>query len=383
MKKVLILQNNGKTLGGVWQVNKLIGEELIKNGYDVYIVSVRNNKNDLVIEHDKRLKVLTINENDLWGSYKKNDLFNELKRFNIIGSIKIIFSKIKYDISLNKDKRKLKKYIIGLEPNYIINSHYEVLPMIPKKYLSRVINLQHSSFSEFGHNKKNMNTFFKFNHKIKFLWLSKNIMDKVSKVGIVNNSYIYNAVRIRSDKCSDVVNNKRLITISRLSDKQKNIGVMISIVDEIFKDNRFDDWELLLFGEYDKEMCKNVKSNRIRFMGVTNEPKREYLDASINLNTSLFEGFSMSILEAQECGVPTISFNYWESVYEQIINGKTGLIVKDKDEFITSLKELMLDSKKLVEMSKCAKDYSKKFYIENIINEWRKLFDEIDEKVNK
>ena len=30
MKKVLFLQNEGNNYGGVWQVNKLVGEELQK-----------------------------------------------------------------------------------------------------------------------------------------------------------------------------------------------------------------------------------------------------------------------------------------------------------------------------------------------------------------
>ena len=44
MKKVLFLQNKGNNYGGVWQVNKLVGEELQKNNYVVSIVSIRNSK---------------------------------------------------------------------------------------------------------------------------------------------------------------------------------------------------------------------------------------------------------------------------------------------------------------------------------------------------
>ena len=38
MKKILFLQNIGNSYGGVWFVNKIIDEELIKNNYDVEIL---------------------------------------------------------------------------------------------------------------------------------------------------------------------------------------------------------------------------------------------------------------------------------------------------------------------------------------------------------
>ena len=86
----------------------------------------------------------------------------------------------------------------------------------------------------------------------------------------------------------------------------------------------------------------------------------------------------MSILEAQECGVPTISLNCWESVYEQIKDNSTGLIADNKKEFINKLKELMINSEKLEKMSNQCKEFSKEFQIEELIKNWIKLFKEID-----
>lgn len=53
MKKVLFLQIKGKSKAGVWFVNKTIGEELIKKGYDVSILAIRNNRGDIKLEHDR------------------------------------------------------------------------------------------------------------------------------------------------------------------------------------------------------------------------------------------------------------------------------------------------------------------------------------------
>ena len=124
----------------------------------------------------------------------------------------------------------------------------------------------------------------------------------------------------------------------------------------------------------------NYDKNRIKFMGITNNPKEVLMNSSINLNTSLFEGFSLSILEANECGIPTISFNFGESVQEQILNNKTGFIVNDEFEYKEKLLSLMTDNKKLNEMSIECKKYNEMFKIDKLINEWMDLFYDIDHK---
>ena len=113
-------------------------------------------------------------------------------------------------------------------------------------------------------------------------------------------------------------------------------------------------------------------------MGLTNNPKDKLLTSSINLNTSPYEGFSLSILEANECGVPTITFDFGESVHEEIINEKTGIIADDFNDYVEKLKELMLNESKLKILSKNAREFSNNFHIETIIKKWIDLFNEED-----
>ncbi len=380
MKKVLFLQNNGKSFGGVWQVNKLLGENLIEKGYDVTIAAIRNNKNNLIIEHDRRLKTMNINEEDEWGTYNGSEIINSLKELNILNTIKMIISRIKYNMVLKKDISKLHNYLEEIKPNYIIVSHYQILDMIPKKYYNNIIFVQHSSFKDAINHKATRKTLYKYKDKIKYVWLTKNTMNEAIKYGITNSTYIYNAVRFKSDKVADTTNNKKLITIARLS-KDKNIPCMIDIAKEVFKDPLFNNWTLEIYGngeEYEtiKKCINNHK--QIHLMGLTKNPQENLLSSSINLNTSPYEGFCLSILEANECGVPTISFDFGESTTEEIINNKTGIIAKDKNDYINKLKELMKDKEKLKILSNNCKKYNKQFQIELIINKWISLFKEID-----
>ena len=208
-------------------------------------------------------------------------------------------------------------------------------------------------------------------------------MDNAKKINLNNNSYIYNPVRFTTSLVANVTNNKKIVVISRLS-YEKRITLMIEMVKQIFEDKKYKDWTFEIYGEgEDEEKIKElIKNNRqIKFMGITNNPEKILLSSSINLNTSLFEGFCMSILEALECGVPTITFNFGESVYEEIKDNITGYIVKDEDTYIAKLKYLMDNPEKLQEMSTECKNFSKEFHVENLANDWLKLFNKIDEGV--
>ena len=254
--------------------------------------------------------------------------------------------------------------------------------MIPKSYLNKVIHEQHTSFKDAKSHKATVKTFKKYNNKVKYLWLTKQTMIEAEKYGLKNNSYIYNAVRFKTEKIAPVTKNKKLITIARLSE-QKRIDIMIDIIEDIFKAEKYKAWSLEIYGTGPlEEKLKKLTTNnkQIKFMGLTNEPKKALLNSSINLNTSPYEGFSLSILEANECGVPTIAFDFGESTEEEIINNKTGIIAKDNEDYKKQLQELMDNSEKLTKISKNAKQFSKNFQIESIIKEWLNLFSEVDKR---
>ena len=381
MKKVLFIQLKSKSYAGVWQVNKTVGEALIEKGYQVSIVSLRENKNNIELEHNPKLELHTINKIDVWEeTYTGSEILKDLKKIKIFNAIKKILVRIKHEISIKKDTKKLHEYIYNFNPDYIITTHYELIDLVPKELLNKTIYEHHTSFRNSIKHKDTRRIFNKYKDKIKFVWLTKQTMQDAIEYGLKNSYYIYNAVRFKSNEIADITNNKKLITIARFS-KEKRIDLMIEIVEDIFKDKKFQDWTLEIYGNGpEEENIKKVIHNhkQIKLMGLTDNPQKELLNSSINLNTSSFEGFSLSILEANECGVPTITFNFGESVYEEIINEQTGIIVKNKEEYIDILKKLMLDKNKLNTLSKNAKEFSKSFQIEEIINEWIKLFNRND-----
>lgn len=372
--KVVFIQNKGGNYGGVWQVNKIVGENLIKKGYDVSIVSIRDDHLGIKLDHDERLKLITINKNDLWHTYHIDDFKESIKNHRYLELIKRLYERLINNFKLKSDARKLNKYLEEYNPNYIVTSQYQILDMLEKKYLSKTFHEQHCSFRESWSHEGTKKTLIKYNNKVKYIWLCKKTNDEANKHGLNNNYCLYNAVRFETDKLADVINNKKIVTIARIS-HQKRIDKMVDIVEKLFKDEKYHDWHLEIWGDGDElEYIKyHIKSPQIKLMGKTDNPKEILLSSSINLNTSDFEGFSLSILEANEVGVPTITFNFGESVEEEVINGKTGFIADNKEDYINKLKELIDNPKKLSTMSKNCKEFNKNFRINNIIEDWTRI----------
>ena len=382
MKKLLILQNEGRAIGGVWFVNKAISEKLVELGYNVDILSIRNVPNAKELEIDNRIKMITINDHDVWGITRKKEILELVMKFKFSKAIKKSFNRIRELKILKRDYNKVKDYIRENNPDYILSTHYQLLDAIPEEFLDRTIHEQHTSFYGTKMVRDNIRVFDKYKNKIRFVWLSKSTYEEAVKNGYVNSYYIYNPIRFNGNECADVVKNKKLITISRLS-SEKRIDLMIDIVKDVFKDKKFKDWSFEIYGKGYLEQViidKIGDSKQIIFKGATNEPDKEFLRASINLNTSLFEGFCLGVIEGSYCGVPTVAFDFGESILEEIIDDKTGCIVS-RDDIISykkKLKELMSNEKKLDDMSKECKRFSNKFDINNIINDWICLFEKID-----
>ncbi|MBR3362412.1 MAG: glycosyltransferase [Bacilli bacterium] len=382
MKKIMFLQINSHSFGGIWEVNHTLGEEFIKRGYLVSMLAIRQNHPGIKEKVSSKFKINTINKIVDWKILRKKEVINSIKK----GPSCFIRTFIKYfgdKKKLKEDYLKMKKFIIKENPDFIIASHYQTLPGIPKKFLSKTIHVQHSSFKFADTDKVNIRVLKKYNDKVFCLmWLCNSIMNNAIKRGFLKNRYIYNPLKFRVEKKANVCKNKKIVVITRIS-SEKRIDLMVEIVNNIFSDEKFKDWSFEIYGNGEfNEASKKIISNstQIFYNGVTDNPKEVLMNSSINLNTSIFEGFSLSIIEASACGLPTIAFDFGDAAYEQIINDSTGYIVENDDvlEFQNKLKYLMSDMDKLEELSLNNFEFAHKFYIKEIADEWEKLFKEIE-----
>ena len=102
MKKVLFLQNEGNNYGGVVQVNRLVGEELLNHNFNVSIISIRNTKNAQKNDIKTKINEIIINEKETWGTYQGREILKEIKQIHLFKGFKMVCSRIKYKISIKK-----------------------------------------------------------------------------------------------------------------------------------------------------------------------------------------------------------------------------------------------------------------------------------------
>ena len=178
MKKILFLQNKGKSLGGIWFVNKTLGEQFLKLGYDIEIASIRNNKVDINFEYNPKVNVFTINENDLWEIPHKRDVLNSIRKLKFF---RTVYKYVLEQRKMKKDYNTLSNYIKKSSPNYIIVSHYQLLETIPSEYLKSTIFVQHSSFDDVLKYKNCIKTVKKYNNllwkAVLYLKVNSNLID--------------------------------------------------------------------------------------------------------------------------------------------------------------------------------------------------------------
>ncbi|MGM9882458.1 MAG: glycosyltransferase [Bacilli bacterium] len=372
--KISFLQYWYDYFGGIETVNGSLATQFSKDGYDVTVLCLwRMGKGELIKEQN--YKKIYINDQHKRPSYKKmvNNLCH-LKIKNVFYDIKklIISKKI-----TNSDYKNFSLEIQKINPDYIIVSSYELLRFIPKIYLKKCYLHMHNGFSYYFNNdikynnKKVSNVLFEYSNKInKFIWLTPNFMKCAIEKDLDNSTYMFNPVRISTNKTSPL-DEKKVVFIGRLS-KEKGIDRLIDIFNK--RDPKYKDWKLLIYGSGD---TSNLKfDNSVKEMGTVSNVGDALKDASIFALTSYREGFPMVILEAYEYGIPVIAYDFEVSSSEIIVDGETGYIIQqgNKEEYIKKLNELMGNKELRLKMGKNAKDFVKKFQKEEVVKRWYELF---------
>jgi glycosyltransferase involved in cell wall biosynthesis len=122
-----------------------------------------------------------------------------------------------------------------------------------------------------------------------------------------------------------------------------------------------------------------IDETRCHLHGSLTDVKDAYLNSSVFTLPSRFEGFGLVIIEAMACGVPVVAFDCENGPRNIITNNQNGILVKpfDVDEYADSLLRLMHDDQLRAQMGSRAYESSKKYMIEDIAVQWKKLFDEV------
>ena len=178
---------------------------------------------------------------------------------------------------------------------------------------------------------------------------------------------------------------KRIISIGRYAYEKGN-DLLLQAWAKVEKKCR--EWSLDIYGmgnqaPYRQQMKElGVDESRCHLYGSLPNVKEEYLRSSIFALPSRFEGFGLVIIEAMSCGLPVVTFDCENGPRNILTDGENGYLIPpfDVDAYAEKLIRLILDELLRREIGANARKSSQRYAIDDIANQWKQLFEELDQE---
>lgn len=326
MKKIYWMIQQLNRIGGT----EMVSIELMKNIsdiFDVTLISVAEIKEPIIYDLGN-LKVESLN---IPISVCRYDEFlsKAIKSHRYGETLKLTCNLIKHFVFKKNTYRKIISQMSNKD-DLIIASSMDSYIFAP---LNRKV-IFHYHF--------NAQTYLSFSNRLMSLWARKSdwtvfltrdtFEHVIAKQPNIRGSYIYNPSRF---KTQDIVahDTPRFIFSGRL-EKQKNPICLLKTMAELKKLGINFHLDIVGSGSYEKLMqdfiVKNDLINEISMHGQIQNIEEYLKHNDINLITSTYEGFPLSIIEATSFSLYNISTNWGDAVHEAIDN-HNGIVIDSFD----------------------------------------------------
>jgi glycosyltransferase involved in cell wall biosynthesis len=175
---------------------------------------------------------------------------------------------------------------------------------------------------------------------------------------------------------------KQVLLLARQDEPMKRISLALRIWKKIEERNGVADWNFIVAGrgddlDYYQYLAKKLQLKRCTIAGFLSE--QPYKKSSIFMMTSAWEGWGLTLTEAQQMGVVPVAFNSYGAVYDIIQNGENGIIVPNNDlnAFADALVSLMMNDEVRLQMALRAVTSSNRFSLDKIACKWMDLFEHL------
>ncbi len=354
--KLLYITNGINGSGGLERVLSIKASALAEEwGYEVAILVLNNTHEHPFYEFSPQIQMFSINVG--------GNPFQYFKTYK--SGAQEIINQFKPDvISVCDDGLKgfLLPSIIKTPAKWIYERH--VSKLIEKKnnqgHFKQFITLMKWKIMEFQAQK--FSKFIVLTEGNKKEWRSLNNMKVIS-----------NPLSFYPEELAGL-QNKIVICVGRIS-YQKGQDILIDVWKDIHE--KHPGWKLHLYGKENLSFLdtRNLKNN-IHFFPPVQDIETKYIDSSIFVMSSRFEGFGMVLIEAMACGVPCVSFDCDYGPGDIINDGKDGYLVptNDNELFKNRILELIENQEKRKTFGIEASETIKRFLPNTIISEWDRLF---------
>ena len=344
-------------------------------GYDVTIILTDGKEKPIFYPLSDKVKVinLDIGFEELWTCSFLKKIFFYLKKQHLYKKLlNRELMRIRPDITVSMLRREIN----------FINDIQDGSKKIGEIHINR------ANFRNFEGNNALKNLFSKFwmnsllsklQRLDRFVVLTEK--DKEAWVELNNVCVIPNPLSFTSTRHSDL-SEKRIIAVGRYC-HEKGYDLLLKAWGIV--QNRTTDWRLEIFGEGDRtqyeEMVDTLNLDRHRCVlnGRSSRIQDEFLNSSLSVCSSKFEGFGLVITEAMACGLPVVSFDCPWGPRAIISDGEDGMLVENGnvDKLAEALVQMIQNPKQRKAMADKAIENVQRFSIDQIAGQWKSLFESL------
>lgn len=196
--------------------------------------------------------------------------------------------------------------------------------------------------------------------------------------------HIPNPSDVDENKIDVNAEKKKIIFLSRIA-PCKGIDFLIKSAKIVFE--KYPTWTMDLYGqsqpeEFRDDIEKYIKKNNLEknifLKGITENPKKTFLNYDFCIFPSYIEGFPMGLIEAQSVGLPSIGLSGCSGVNELIIDNCNGYLSNlDAKDFANKIIKLINSKETRKKMSENAINSTKKYNKEKIYDIWIELIENV------
>lgn len=175
------------------------------------------------------------------------------------------------------------------------------------------------------------------------------------------------------------IKKKQVLIVARLNETQKRLSIALKVWRIIENHTQFKDWNLKIVGHgndtgFYKKLVSQLNLERVEFCGRQN-PLTYYKQSRIFIMTSAYEGWGLTLTEAQQFGCVPIAIRSFSSLSDIISNGINGIILESTSitKYADVLMHLMNDENLQSSMAQNAILQSAKFELNSIVDLWEKI----------
>lgn len=199
--------------------------------------------------------------------------------------------------------------------------------------------------------------------------------------GVTNTFVIPNALSFYPTDSAEL-ENKQVIMVGRFNNA-KGYDYLIPAWEKVHQ--RHPDWALHVYGsgELYNDVVRWIQEHHLDGSVILHEPTdhimEKYLESSVCVLSSRYEGFSLVILEGMSCGVPYVSFDCPYGPRNIIHNGEDGILVEylNSDALADNICKLIEDPVLRKKMGAAARKNVKRFSQDEVMKKWTVLFDSL------